>query len=218
MNEQVKFVKMKIVICFTAIIIINSFKQAYVLMPILGFIFLLLARNVFNKRIRLKSILQIFLIAFVLAFLQSANIGSTLIYKLNFAGLSISLFYEGVTNGILTLGRVMGSFGCILILTATVRLREFISVLGQLRLPEAFTEVLIFAVKYIFIFREEAGSIRKAQKARLGYANINNSVFSVSNMAGIILIRAFDNSRNLAKSMKSRGYTGNAAMGIERNE
>jgi cobalt/nickel transport system permease protein len=146
--------------------------------------------------------------AVMLSSIQMMTIGSERLYGITFAGISLQVCREGVETGILTFLRISGSMGTVLLLIGSLRFGDFMRALRWFKLPVAFAEVMVMAVKYIFIFKNDAFTIRKAQRARLGYKGPVKSIHSIGNVAGIVLFRAFDRSKTLAGSMKSRGYDG----------
>lgn len=207
--------KIKILICTAAVLLINIVHNTAVLLPAVLVIFALLTVMKLQNKVRLKSILSVIFLAFFFSLVQALSVGSNAVYELNFAGLRICIFNEGVQRGILTFLRITGSMGTIFIMMGSMKYASLISALKWMRVPEAFLEVLVIAIKYVFIFKDEIFTIRKAQRARLGYGSMAKSVQSVGNIGGIVLSRAFDRSGNLAKSMKSRGYNGSNIINHE---
>lgn len=205
-----------VIVCLVAIIVINVVKNPYFLaaMGIIAFLLLIYTRT--ERRYSLRSLLLIMLMAFGVSLIQALTIGTNVIYNLCIFCLSTDIYREGLNLGTLTVLRVWGGISVIFLLMSVMKFEEFLDVLKWMKVPGAFIEVMTFAVKFIHIFKEEVSAIRKAQRARLGYGSFMKSARSLADIAGIVLTRAYDRSRMLEKSMKSRGYA--EASGIEKDE
>jgi energy-coupling factor transporter transmembrane protein EcfT len=158
-----------------------------------------------TARIRLRTLLLMGAAALGPSLVQALSIGSLPILSISILGLQIHVFSEGMQLGLVTFFRVSGCMGLMTLFMRKAGISGFVKVLRQLPLPMALTEVLLFSVKFIHVFKEEGDSIRKAQKARLGYIGLNRSLHSAGHMGEAILCRAFDRSSTLAKAMRSRG-------------
>lgn len=192
----------------SAILLVNIVQNAYVLLAAAILVLVLSLVAKLKGRVRLKAMLPMLFIALFMSVVQAVSIGSHILYSIHFAGLTLNLYAEGLARAGLTFLRIWGSMGTILLLMSHMKINEFISGLCWFRVPRALIEVMVIALKYIFIFADEAAAIRKAQRARLGYVGFRRSVVSIGNAAGMILSGAFDRSRALAKALKSRGYNG----------
>jgi cobalt/nickel transport system permease protein len=158
--------------------------------------------------VRLKTIIAIIIFAAMLGLIQIFTIGTQVIYSKRISFFTLNLYKEGFDKGLISFLKISGSMGAVIMLMRSIKMGEFIEALKWFRLPTAFIEVLTFAVKFIYIFKDEAASIIKAQRARLGYKSFYISIISMSSVAGIVLTRAYDRSKMLSKSMKCRGYNG----------
>ncbi|MCX8131181.1 MAG: energy-coupling factor transporter transmembrane protein EcfT [Clostridia bacterium] len=199
----------KIVAVVLLVLAIGIAQSKSILSVTAGVIMLLLIITHKRTGIRFYTIVAVVLFAGILSLIQVFTVGQNILYTFDMHFLRIDLYEEGVEKGIISFLKIWGSMGAVMLLMHTISFGEFINALKWYRLPKAFIEVLTFAVKFIYIFREEATNVIKAQRCRLGYNGICKSIVSVSSVAGIVLTRAYDRSKTLSKSMKSRGYHGN---------
>jgi cobalt/nickel transport system permease protein len=202
-------VNIKIILAFILVIGINLIHNSTVLIPITSIAEAIVLYIVIKKEFRLKSVILILLIATMLALIQTITYGKIIFYRLNILTVTIYFYNEGIARGTLTFLKIVSGTGIIIILFNSISLLEFVAALRRMKIPKAFVEVMIIALKFIYIFREDIFIIRKAQKARLGYRNLRQSVITTGNIGGIVLCRAYDKSIVLQKSMKSRGCDGN---------
>ncbi len=61
-------------------------------------------------------------------------------------------------------------------------------------------------------FYDDAVTVYTAQKNRLGYSGVKKGLGSFSALAGMLTIRAFDNSQTMTAAMAQRGYDGNLPL------
>jgi cobalt/nickel transport system permease protein len=59
---------------------------------------------------------------------------------------------------------------------------------------------------------DDARVIYSAQKNRLGYMNYRQGLRSFGTLTGALVVKAFDNSRNVTTAMEQRGYDGAMPM------
>jgi cobalt ECF transporter T component CbiQ len=201
--------RLKIIACILFVIFIGLINYIPGLSMALFIVLTALVLFKLKYKTPIKSLFFIILFASILASIQSITIGQNFLLKIDMFFFTINVYKEGLNIGIITFLRITNSMGAILLLIRSIKINEFQSVLEWMRVPKLFLEIMMFAIKYIYIFKEEATSVIKAQRSRLGYKGFYKSVISMSSVAGIVLTRAYDRSKVLAKSMQSRGYDGN---------
>jgi cobalt/nickel transport system permease protein len=59
---------------------------------------------------------------------------------------------------------------------------------------------------------DDAATVYTAQKNRLGYCGLRRGLRSFGTMAGMLVIRAFDNSDAMTIAMTQRGYDGSLPL------
>jgi cobalt/nickel transport system permease protein len=89
---------------------------------------------------------------------------------------------------------------------------ELMAALAWLRVPTVVIEIAHFAWRYLFLLFDDAKTIYGAQKNRLGYTGYRQGLRSFGTLTGSLVIKAFDNSRNVTTAMVQRGYDGTMPM------
>jgi cobalt/nickel transport system permease protein len=115
---------------------------------------------------------------------------------------------EGLLGGALIASRVLGSVSVFIILCTTTPADRIESVLRWARLPRTWVEIAMLMRRYIFILLDQAVSVVAAQKLRLGYGTLRRALGSMSNLAGIVMLRSLDQAEKSHQAMVARGYTG----------
>lgn len=105
--------------------------------------------------------------------------------------------------------RILSATSIVALLGFSTIFTEIIAALSWLRVPKGFTEILMFAYRYIFVLFEEAQVIYNAQKNRLGYSNVRRGLSSFGVLSGSLVLKAFEHNQNLTVAMIQRGYDGN---------
>ncbi|MDF2523433.1 MAG: cbiQ [Clostridiales bacterium] len=200
--------KLKIITCIVLVLMLSLLQSLLLLTISVVLLITILALYHRKINVRLKTIIAIIIFAAMLGLIQIFTIGTQVIYSKRISFFTLNLYKEGFDKGLISFLKISGSMGAVIMLMRSIKMGEFIEALKWFRLPTAFIEVLTFAVKFIYIFKDEAASIIKAQRARLGYKSFYISIISMSSVAGIVLTRAYDRSKMLSKSMKCRGYNG----------
>lgn len=85
---------------------------------------------------------------------------------------------------------------------------DFAQALRGLGVPEAFTELLALAARYARVFEGAARTAREAQLVRGGYSGTRRSLQSMGALAGLTLVRAFDQACATAEARAARGVGG----------
>lgn len=201
--------KARVIGCIAVVVLISLVDRLFILLPVGVFVLLALVFMELKNKIKLKGVILIMLTAFMLSAIQALTAGRESVYSLRLPVFTFHIYKEGINLGTVTFLRIFGSMGVVFLFLRFIKMDEFLMALRWLGVPGVFIEIMVFAVKYIYIFREEAQSVIRAQKSRLGYKGYYRSIVSMSSVAGIVLSRAYDRSKVLAKSMQSRGYNGN---------
>lgn len=123
---------------------------------------------------------------------------------------------EGLTEGVLLAGRVLGGALLVFFLAMTTPMRELVFLANWLRVPPAIVEVVVLMYRYTFLLADEGERIKDAQKVRLGYSNFGACIRSYGILAGMLVISAYDRSWSTYEAMMARGYNGELPMGQSR--
>lgn len=138
--------------------------------------------------------------------------GHTPIFSFSLFGLEIVGHREGLLEGVLIASRITGAVAVVTVLGFATPFTEMMAAFAWLRVPREFIEIALFAWRYLFLLCDDARVIYSAQKNRLGYSNYRQGLRSFGALTGSLVIKAFDNSRNVTTAMVQRGYDGNLPM------
>jgi cobalt/nickel transport system permease protein len=84
----------------------------------------------------------------------------------------------------------------------------FFSALRWFRVPQGWVEIALLMYRYTFALLDRAADVAAAQKVRLGYSGVGQSLSSMGRLAGIVLIHSFDQAGRTYEAMILRGYKG----------
>jgi cobalt/nickel transport system permease protein len=115
---------------------------------------------------------------------------------------------EGVLGGALIACRVLGSMGIVMVLCQTTPTQELFAALRWAKVPHTWIEIASLMYRYLYILLEQAASVVSAQKVRLGYRGLRRSFHSLGSLAGIVMLRSFDQAERSHEAMMARGYRG----------
>jgi cobalt/nickel transport system permease protein len=138
--------------------------------------------------------------------------GRTPLFSVPLFGIEIIGYRDGLLDGLLIAARIIGAVAVVNALAWITPFTELMAALSWLHLPRAFTEITLFAWRYLFLIFDDARVIYGAQKNRLGYSGYRRGIRSFGTLAGTLVIKAFDNSRNITTAMVQRGYDGDMPM------
>ena len=93
-------------------------------------------------------------------------------------------------------------------LLAHVEFGRLLGALAWLGFPRHLLEILALAGRYQHVLRENAETIRAAQRLRLGYAGMRRSLAAAGVLAGAVASRAIDQATATADAMLLRGDRG----------
>ncbi|MEK6697918.1 MAG: cobalt ECF transporter T component CbiQ [Nitrospirota bacterium] len=151
-------------------------------------------------------------IAVVVVLLKLFFSGEDALFSTNIMGLKVVAHTDGLMEGLLIGGRIIGAVSVVAMLGFATPFTEFMAGLSWFRVPKGFIEILMFAYRYIFVLFEDAQVIYQSQKNRLGYSNVRRGLSSFGTLAGSLTIRAFDHSQSTTVAMVQRGYDGGMPM------
>jgi cobalt/nickel transport system permease protein len=115
---------------------------------------------------------------------------------------------EGFREGTAIASRIVGAVSVAILLSQVMTFTETMAALAWLRVPRGLVDVSLFAWRSLFMLYDDAGVVYTAQKNRLGYCGMRRGLRSFGAMAGMLTIRAFDNSQSITTAMTQRGYDG----------
>lgn len=174
-------------------------------------IVLCLVMGIRSKAIALRFAQPGFIIVMVVL-LKLFCTGHTPLFSFSLFGLEIVGHYEGLLDGLLIASRITGAVAVVTVLGFATPFTELMAAFAWLRVPREFIEIALFAWRFLFLLHDDARVIYGAQKNRLGYTGYRQGLRSFGTLTGSLVIKAFDNSRNITTAMEQRGYDGAMPM------
>ncbi len=135
--------------------------------------------------------------------------GHSQLFTFSVFGFDITGYREGLREGLLIASRITGAVAVVTALGFVTPFTELMAAFAWMRVPGTFIEIALFAWRYLFLLSDDARTIYDAQKNRLGYTGYRQGLRSFGTLTGSLIIKAFDNSRNVTTAMVQRGYDGN---------
>ena len=117
---------------------------------------------------------------------------------------------EGLARGVLIMAKVLGGVSLIILLSMTTPINKLLNAARWFKVPNTWVEIAMLSYRYSFVLLEDAVTIRNAQKVRLGYSGLTQSLRSFGELMGSTVIRTYDRSIAVYESMVLRGYNGTA--------
>lgn len=122
--------------------------------------------------------------------------------------LGIIVYEAGVSRGVKVFFSVVSGVWLLILTSQTSKPEEFLSGFKKLGIPSFVIDTVIMMYRYIFVLRDEALRIFFAQKVRLGYSNLVNSIRSMGELWGIMLVNSLMRASRVYEAMVSRGFNG----------
>ncbi len=142
----------------------------------------------------------------VLVLIEALTLGKTELFTISIRGISIPFWREGLLHGLFMGSRVLGAVSVLLFFSLVTPAHTVFSALRWFRIPSGWVEIAMFMYRYTFALLDRASDVAAAQKVRLGYSGIGNSLSSFGRLAGIVLIHSFDQATRTHEAMLLRGY------------
>lgn len=120
----------------------------------------------------------------------------------------IVLYREGWEHGLLLGARVLAGMAVMVFLSGTTTVGKLIFAAQWFRVPKPLLEMVTIAYRYVFVLLEEIQQVYRAQRMRMGYRGWLRGIRAAGVLGGIVILRAFDRSERLYRSMCCRGYRG----------
>ena len=118
---------------------------------------------------------------------------------------------QGLLLAWMVLCKALGALAAVYFFSMNTLVTDLTWALRRLRVPGLLVELMELIYRFLFLLREEAARIQVAQKSRLGYQSIPQSLRSAGMLAGMVLLRALRRGDRVYTALESRGYTGQIA-------
>ncbi len=120
------------------------------------------------------------------------------------------IYAQGIASGWLYATRVLACISVLLLLVESKSQLDLTEALRWFKLPREMINLMSLMLRYVSVISEEFVTMFHAQQARLGFSSKLSWIKKLQNLgiiAGMLLIRSYDRSFRLEKSMMARGYT-----------
>ena len=119
---------------------------------------------------------------------------------------------DGLNRGILIFFKVMGGVSALAFLILTTPMNRVFTVFQDMKLPPELTDLAILMYRYIFLFLDVTATMYNSQKTRLGYHSYTSWMHCLSQLAGMVFIRTWEQGEIAYNALASRGYSGRLNM------
>lgn len=155
-------------------------------------------------------------IALTVLVLKAFLSGNDPLATLPLGGYQLSVYRDGLAAGGLIASRIAGGVTLLAVVGFSTPFTELMAAFSWFRVPQVLVDVALFAWRYLFLLMEEAQVVYNAQKNRLGYVGFRRALSSLGTLAGVLVIKAFDNSQSITTAMVQRGYDGTMPASLHR--
>jgi cobalt/nickel transport system permease protein len=138
--------------------------------------------------------------------------GRVPLFAFSVAGLELVGHRDGLLEGVHIVSRLAGGVTVLAVVGFSTPFTELMAALSWLKVPQVLIDVALFAWRYLFLLLEDAQVVYHAQRNRLGYVGYRRGLRSFGTLAGVLVIKAFDNSQSITTAMIQRGYDGDMPM------
>ncbi|HOP28854.1 MAG TPA: cobalt ECF transporter T component CbiQ [Spirochaetota bacterium] len=121
----------------------------------------------------------------------------------------LSIYKDGIILSVLISFKVTAIIILINIMLSTAPFRDMAAALRSLKVPDKMLNIILFTYRYFFVFFEDLRKMRVALTLR-GFRNRSTlkSLRSSANLAGSLLVRSYEQTERIYRSMLLRGYNG----------
>jgi cobalt/nickel transport system permease protein len=138
--------------------------------------------------------------------------GTLTLFSLHIGPLLLVAHRDGLIEGARIASRILGGVSLLGVVGFSTAFTDLMSALSWLRVPQVLVDIALFAWRYLFLLLEDAQVVYSAQRNRLGYVGYRRGLSSFGTLAGVLVIKAFDNSQSITTAMVQRGYDGQMPM------
>ena len=200
--------RIKLLCAITAIFCIVALSHWYVPLLFFGACFGLVTYSRAKIKVYIDRLLiPITLIAFI-GIIMPFTYGTTIVARVPF--LMIPIYSQGIYFGILVFTRAISAVSVLNLLILVTPISSVMDALAWFRVPGVLIDTMLIMFRYIGILSDESGRMYRAQVSRCGHSKsvgYFSKLTNIGNIAGSLLVRAFDRSQKVGDAMVSRGYT-----------
>lgn len=116
---------------------------------------------------------------------------------------------DGMLLALRISGKVNAIFCVVLALLSTSSINALLHALNHLYMPRKLVVLFMLFHRYVHLLQEEASRLQQAMKARCFRPRANLHTWrSLANLAGMLLVRAYDRAIRVHQAMLCRGFRG----------
>lgn len=163
-----------------------------------------------SPRMYLERMIFPFIFGAFIAMIQPFTYGTTTIHILNLSLISLPIYKEGITFGILIFSRVLAAASLLNLLTIVTPIISILDALSWLKVPRVMIDLTALIIRHIFVLAEESQKITTAMNSRMGFSKHLNYKERTKNygiLGGSLIIRSQKRAEKTYQAMLSRGYT-----------
>ncbi|MBN2517572.1 MAG: cobalt ECF transporter T component CbiQ [Candidatus Altiarchaeota archaeon] len=197
----------------TKIVVFFSFVLVVVLTVISDFLsfylyFLLLLALASTSKVPLGFLVRRALLVVPFVVLVSVFIpfmGGDAIGSYNLVFFELTMTRQGILIFLNILLKALLSVFALALLTSTTHFQDLLSGMEKLKVPRTFIIVLSFLYRYLFLFEDEFMRMRRARDSRNFSGSWVWKLRTLSNMMGVLFIRAYERGERVYAAMCARG-------------
>lgn len=159
-----------------------------------------------------RLLIPIALVAFI-GIIMPFTYGTTIIARIPY--LTIPIYSQGIYFGVLVFTRCIAAVSVLNLLILVTPISVVMDSFSWFRMPGVIVDTMLLMFRYIGILSEESTRMYRAQASRCGHTKsvgYFKKLTNYGNIAGALLVRAFDRSVKVGNAMMSRGYTGKSNL------
>ncbi|MDQ1328150.1 MAG: cobalt/nickel transport system permease protein [Candidatus Poribacteria bacterium] len=179
---------------------------AFALYGVFIFVLILLSKIPIKYIIKRAIIIVPFvlLIAVFIPFLKKGEVAG----GYSFGTLKITVTYEGIMVFWNVMVKSFLSILCMILLMSSVKFPTFLKALEELKIPRLIVMILSFTYRYIFVIQDEFQRMLRAKESRSAGSKRWLNFKTLSNMVGVLFIKAYERGEAVYLAMCSRGFDG----------
>lgn len=115
---------------------------------------------------------------------------------------------EAQIHTILVIGRALGAFASLYLLSLSTPMHEIIGVLDHLHMPKVIVELMYLIYRCIFILLSMHQAMKTSAESRLGFHNYRTSIRTTGKIYSNLLHRSYQMASKMFDAMESRCFNG----------
>ncbi len=123
-------------------------------------------------------------------------------------GMTVTITREGLAGGFSMGARVLAAMTLLILFGTVTPAHSIFHALRWMGAPREWVEVALLMYRYIFVLVETTANMATAQRLRLSYMGVRNSLCSAGVLCGAVLLKSIDQAMRAGEAMALRGHAG----------